>query len=84
MLLCRNIGSREEDTIRSSVLRYTPRREEEIEARLSNEPFMYSTVLVGNAAKHMSAMHLCIGPQNFGQKERLRSRGERSLRSSKP
>lgn len=84
MLLCRNRGSREEDTIQSSVLRYTVRREEEIGARLSNKPLMYSTGLVGNDVKHMSAMHLCIGTQGRRQKERLRSRGERSLRSSKP
>ncbi len=69
MLLCQNIGSREEITIRSSVLRYTVRREEEIGARLSNEAFMYSTGLVGNPGKHMSAMHLCIGPQNCRQKK---------------
>jgi len=32
-----SLGSREEEMIRSSVLRYTIRREEEIGARLSNE-----------------------------------------------
>jgi len=32
-----SFGSREEEMIRSSVLRYTIRREEEIGARLSNE-----------------------------------------------
>lgn len=83
MPLCRNRGSREEDTIQSSVLRYTVRREEEIEARLSNALLMYSTGLVGNPTKHMPAMHLCIAGENCAQK-RPRSRGERSPRSSKP
>lgn len=45
--------------IRSSVLRYGVRREEEIGARLSNEDNMNSTDLVGNYPMGMPAMHFC-------------------------
>ena len=47
--------------IRSSVLRYGVRREEEIGARLSNETYMYSTELIDNPETDMSAMRFCGG-----------------------
>ncbi len=47
--------------IRSSVLRYGVRREEEIGARLSNEDNMNSTDLVGNYLGVMPAMRFCRG-----------------------
>ena len=54
-------GSREEDTIRSSVLRYGVRREEEIGARLSNECYMNSTELIDNTMGDMPAMQIRAG-----------------------
>ena len=53
-------GSREEDTIRSSVLRYGVRREEEIGARLSNTRYMNSTELIDNTVGNMPAMQIRV------------------------
>lgn len=53
-------GSREEDTIRSSVLRYGVRREEEIGARLSNTRYMNSTELIDNTVSNMPAMQIRV------------------------
>ncbi|KKB10136.1 hypothetical protein VE26_10230 [Devosia chinhatensis] len=54
-----DLGSREEEMIRSPVLRYGVRREEEIGARLSNAPYMNSTDLLDNPGIDMSAMRFC-------------------------
>jgi len=62
--ICRSamdLGSREEEMILSPLPRCGVRREEEIGARLSDDPYMNSTCLVDNPDADMSAMRFCGG-----------------------
>lgn len=47
--------------ILSPLLRCGVQREEEIGARLSNDPYMNSTGLIDNPDADMTAMHICRG-----------------------
>ena len=78
-----DLGSREEEMILSPVSRCGVRREEEIEARLSDGCYMNSTDLIDNPETDMSAMRFCEGPLCAGTKKKGPARGEsRALRGT--
>ena len=69
--------------ILSPVSRCGVRREEEIEARLSDGCYMNSTDLIDNPETDMSAMRFCEGPLCAGTKKKGPARGEsRALRGT--